>query len=77
MKDKHILLPVDVRSYKGGRLVSGEQTKYNAYGQPETAYRAETTATEIAFNLSHSQPTCGVRMMLTGYLYPRKHVRMA
>lgn len=50
MKDKHILLPVDVRSYKGGRLVSGEQTKYNAYGQPETAYRAETTAAEIAFN---------------------------
>lgn len=50
MKDKHILLPVDVRSYKGGRLVSGEQAKYNAYGQPEIAYRTETTAKDIDFN---------------------------
>lgn len=50
MKEKNILSPVDVRSYKSGRLVSGEQTRYNASGQPEITYRAETAAADIAFN---------------------------
>jgi len=50
MKTKRILQPVDVRRYKDGLLVSGGQTKYNANGQPEVVYIAETTKSDIAFS---------------------------
>ena len=80
MKDKHILLPVDVRSYKGGRLVSGEQTStMHTVSRRLLTVRKPRLRILISTRipLSHSQLTCGVRMMPTGCLYPRKHVRMA
>ncbi|MGE0021204.1 MAG: hypothetical protein AB7S72_16140, partial [Draconibacterium sp.] len=42
--------PIDVRTYNGTRLISGEQTKYNDYGQPIDLYRFESSATDIAFS---------------------------
>ena len=50
LKDENMLLPVDVRSYKGSKLLSGVQTKYNQQGQVETKYRFDTGVNDIAFN---------------------------
>lgn len=43
-------LPIDVRTYNGTRLISGEQTKYNDYGQPIDLYNFESSASDIAFS---------------------------
>lgn len=47
-----INVPVDTRTYKGTQLISGEQVKYNNYGQPTDVYRAEIPygTGDIAFN---------------------------
>lgn len=52
LKNRHILVPVDIRNYKAGKLVSGEQTQYGNNGLPLVAYRAETgeLGIDIPFN---------------------------
>ena len=50
----HIIAkPIDVRTYNGTRLISGEQTKYNDYGQPTDLYNFESSATDIAFSTTN------------------------
>jgi YD repeat-containing protein len=43
-------LPIDIRTYNGTQLISGEQTKYNDFGQPIDYYNFESSATDMAFN---------------------------
>ncbi|WEK35221.1 MAG: RHS repeat protein [Candidatus Pseudobacter hemicellulosilyticus] len=52
LNDKHILLPVDVRRYKEGKLIGGEQVKHGVNGLPQDIYRAEPTGAgaDIPFN---------------------------
>jgi YD repeat-containing protein len=52
LNNRHILNPVDVRGYRNGKLISGEQVEYGNNGLPLTVYRAETggTGTDIPFN---------------------------
>ena len=46
-------LPIDVRTYNGTQLISGEQTKYNDYGQPIDLYNFESSATDVAFSTTN------------------------
>lgn len=50
LKDGHILAPVDIRSYRNAKLISGEQVQYGVSGLPLTIYSAETAGADIAFN---------------------------
>ncbi|GGF25750.1 hypothetical protein GCM10011518_38880 [Flavobacterium limi] len=50
LKDKNILSPVDVRSYRNAKFISGKQVQYGVNGLPLTIYSAETKSTDIAFN---------------------------
>jgi len=50
-------VPIDKRVYlrdtiapSNDKLISGEQVKYNQYGQPTDFYKFESTASDIAFN---------------------------
>ena len=53
LKTAHILLPIDVRTYRNGTLAEGWQTQYGTHGQPLTLYRAETGGADVAFNASN------------------------
>ena len=50
---KNILAPVDVRSYRNGKLISGIQIQYDDNGLPLTRYKAESTGADIIFNKSN------------------------
>lgn len=50
LKDQHILAPVDVRSYRNGKLISGKQMRYNEKGLPVLTYKSETKAGDVPFN---------------------------
>ncbi|PWG77963.1 hypothetical protein [Pararcticibacter amylolyticus] len=50
LKGQHILSPIDVRSYKNGKLITGEQIQYNEKGLPQITYKAEAGGLDIAFN---------------------------
>jgi len=50
LNNSHILIPVDVRSYKNGNLIMGEQIQYGSNGLPLTIYRAETNGLDVPFN---------------------------
>jgi len=50
LRDKNILLPVDSRTYKGSRLISGVQMKYNERGQPEIKYGFDADVDDIPFD---------------------------
>jgi hypothetical protein len=50
LSNGNIFKPVDVRSYKGSKLISGLQTKYNNKGQAEIKYRFDTNVNDITFN---------------------------
>jgi YD repeat-containing protein len=50
LKTQNILLPVDVRSYNGSKLISGTQIAYNQQGQAEIKYRFDSGVNDIAFN---------------------------
>lgn len=52
--DKNILTPVDVRSYRNGKLISGMQIRHNNNGLPLDFYKYETMGTDIAFNASNA-----------------------
>lgn len=47
---QNILTPIDVRSYRNGKLISGTQIKYNDYGLPETNYSFENSLKNFVFN---------------------------
>jgi len=51
LKSKNIIAPIDERRYRGNKLISGKQVKYNDYGQPIMTYNAES-AGDITFNAS-------------------------
>jgi len=50
LKDKHILSPIDVRSYKNGRLVTGQQISYTDAGLPTAFYKAESNMPNTTFS---------------------------
>ncbi|MFV0311416.1 MAG: hypothetical protein ACK5KN_07180 [Dysgonomonas sp.] len=50
LKNSNILVPVDVRSYKENKLLSGMQIKYDSKGQVDTKYRFESDVTDMPFN---------------------------
>jgi hypothetical protein len=52
LNSQHILSPIDIRSYKNGKLISGIQTQYNDKGLPLISYNAETGGADVTFNSS-------------------------
>ncbi len=53
LTEKNIIgKPVDVRTYNGTKLISGQQTEYNNYGQPIKLYNFESNVSDILFSLS-------------------------
>ncbi|WP_281228750.1 RHS repeat domain-containing protein [Flavobacterium aquiphilum] len=50
LKDKHIIAPVDVRSYRNSDLIAGEQIQYGTNGLPLTIHKAEVSGADITFN---------------------------
>ena len=52
LRDNNFLLPIDIRRYKNGQLVSGNQTQYSANGLSLTTYQAELMSGDIPFNVS-------------------------
>lgn len=49
---KNILNPIDVRSYRNGKLISGIQVQYDSSGLPLIKYKSESTGADIVFNKS-------------------------
>jgi YD repeat-containing protein len=50
LTSNHILKPVDIRTYKGDKLVSGVQTQYNDAGQEVIKYQFDAITNDIPFN---------------------------
>ncbi len=53
LKQKNILSPVDIRSYRNGKLIAGVQLQYNDAGLATVRYKYESGGTDIAFNKSN------------------------
>jgi YD repeat-containing protein len=53
LKNKHILFPIDIRSYKNGKLIGGKQTEYNNKGLPVRELKADPTTNDIPFNMAN------------------------
>lgn len=51
--NKNILSPVDIRSYRNGKLVSGVQVQYDSNGLPLIKYKSEPVGMDISFNKSN------------------------
>ncbi|MFW6371000.1 MAG: hypothetical protein ACOC10_07345, partial [Bacteroidota bacterium] len=54
LKSKNIIAkPIDVRTYDGTQLISGQQIEYSVDGLPTDIYIAEPTGTDITFSTSN------------------------
>ena len=50
---KNIVSPLDIRSYVGGKLVSGIQAQLNDYGQVATLYKYDGNGQDVSFSKSN------------------------
>lgn len=52
LKNKNILTPIDIRTYRNNKLILGYQFEYDDSGLLKTKYKMESLANDIVFNSS-------------------------